>query len=85
MVSRRLLTVVALVTTAVSFFLLGVFHARTDDAFEFASYDAKLDAIRAEVRSELIRARHTDGRAKGTSGESVNSSVSAKSRDQRRT
>ena len=72
MVSRRLLTVVALVTTAVSFFLLGVFHARTDDAFEFASYDAKLDAIRAEVRSELIRARHTDGRAKGTTGEAVN-------------
>ena len=35
-------------------FLLGVFHARAD-ATAGASYDAKLDAIRAEVRSELGR------------------------------
>lgn len=73
MVSRRLLTAVTLLTTAVSFFLLGVFHARTDDAFELASYDAKLDAVRAEVRSELIRARHADTRARGTSGETPTS------------
>lgn len=69
MVSRRLLVAVTLFTTAVSFFLLGVFHARTDDAFAQAAYDAKLDAIRAEVRSELIRARHAESSAKGTTGE----------------
>ena len=37
--------------TAISFFTLGVMHSRR--ASEDASYDAKLDAIRAEVRSEL--------------------------------
>ncbi|MGE3512043.1 MAG: serine protease [Vicinamibacterales bacterium] len=69
MISRRLLTVVALFTTAVSFFLLGVFHARTDDAFAAARYDAKLDAIRAEMKSELVRARHAETHAMGTSGD----------------
>ena len=55
MISRRFLFLIALVTTAACFFLLGVFHARTDDAEERATYDAKLDAIRAEVRDELGR------------------------------
>ena len=32
MVSRRFLAVVSIITTAAAFFLLGVFHARTDDA-----------------------------------------------------
>lgn len=69
MVSRRLLVVVTLVTTAVSFFMLGMFHARTDEAYELATYDAKLDAIRAEIRSDRVRARHVDAEARGTSGE----------------
>lgn len=69
MVSRRLLVVVTLVTTAVSFFMLGMFHARTDEAYELATYDAKLDAIRAEIRSDRGRARHVDAEARGTSGE----------------
>jgi hypothetical protein len=69
MVSRRFLVLVTLVTTAASFFLLGVFHARTGDAAERAVYDAKLDAIRAEVRGELGRARSADEAATGTSGD----------------
>jgi len=69
MVSRRFLFVVALVTTAACFFLLGTFHARTGDAVERAEYDAKLDAIRAEVRHELGRARSPEVVTAGTSGD----------------
>ena len=57
MISKRFLVVVSLVTTAAAFYLLGSFHARTDDAVERATYDAKLDAIRAEVRSEIGKGR----------------------------
>lgn len=68
MVSRRLLVLVMLVTTAVAFFMLGMFHARTDEAYELATYDAKLDAIRAEMRSGGRRATPADTVARGTSG-----------------
>jgi hypothetical protein len=57
MISRRFLVVVALATTAASFFLLGTFRARVDDAAERANYDAKLDAFRAEVRSQIGKSR----------------------------
>jgi len=66
MISRRLLVAV-LITTAAAFFLLGDFHARVDDAADRADYDAKLDAIRAEVRHEL-RAREDAVLPAGTSG-----------------
>jgi trypsin-like peptidase len=69
MISRRFLFVVALVTTAACFFLLGTFHARTGDAVERAEYDAKLDAIRAEVRHELKSARGPEVLTAGTSGD----------------
>ena len=46
------LTSTSILATAISFFTLGVMHSRTESD---ASYDAKLDAIRAEVRSELGR------------------------------
>jgi hypothetical protein len=67
MVSRRFLTAVALVTTAASFFLLGDFHARAGTEAARAEYDAKLDALRAEVRSGLGRYRLSVETA-GTSG-----------------
>ena len=57
MVSRRFLAVVSIITTAAAFFLLGVFHERTDDAAVRANYDAKLDALRAELRTQLGKAR----------------------------
>jgi len=69
MISRRFLFVVALITTAACFFLLGTFHARTDDAVERAEYDAKLDAIRAEVRHELKTVRGPEVLTAGTSGD----------------
>jgi hypothetical protein len=68
MVSRRFLIAISLISTAVSFFLLGSFRERLDAALERASYDAKLDAIRAEVRSELGRRGSAELVAAGTSG-----------------
>jgi hypothetical protein len=58
MVSRRFAVSTSILATAVSFFTLGVVHSRRTEAG--ASYDAKLDAIRAEVRTELGRSRGTD-------------------------
>jgi len=58
MISRRFLVIVSLITTAVSFFLLGTFRARAGDEVERATYDAKLDAIQAEVRSGLGQSSH---------------------------
>ena len=68
MVSRRFLVLIAGVTTATSFFLLGVFHARVGDAADRAAYDAKLDAIRAEVQSQLGKTRRDEVLPAGTSG-----------------
>jgi hypothetical protein len=51
MISRRFLVIVALVTTATAFFLLGVFRGTTSGAADRAAYAAQLDAIRAEVRA----------------------------------
>ena len=69
MVSRRFLVLVALITTGMSFFLLGSFSERVDSDFERASYDAKLDAIRAEVRSGLGKSRGVEFEPAGTSGD----------------
>ena len=53
MISRRLVFTTSILATAIVFFLLGVVQSRRTDAASRASYDAKLDAIRSEVRSEL--------------------------------
>jgi S1-C subfamily serine protease len=69
MISRRFLVVVSLISTAAAFFLLGTFRARATDEVERANYDAKLDAIRAEVRSELGKGpRDVTVAPAGTSG-----------------
>jgi hypothetical protein len=70
MVSRRFLIAIAIVTTAAAFFLLGDFHARAGDAVDRAEYDAKLDAIRAEVRTQLGRDRER-AVAAATSGDTA--------------
>ena len=56
MISRRAVFITSIVATAVSFFTLGIMHARRTETLAATAYDAKLDAIRAEVRSELGRA-----------------------------
>ena len=53
MMSRRLIFSTSILATAILFFMLGAVQARRRDAASRASYDAKLDAIRSEVRSEL--------------------------------
>ena len=66
--TRRLVFLTSLLATAISFFTLGVVHSRTTESG--ASYDAKLDAIRAEVRSEIGRNRRTEAVVPaGTSGQ----------------
>jgi hypothetical protein len=69
MVSRRFLVVISIVSTAAAFFLLGVFHERTDDAAVRAVYDAKLDALRAELRTQLGKARPGDVVPTSTTGD----------------
>lgn len=70
MVSRRFLAVVAIISTAAAFFLLGVFHERVDDAMERAMYDAKLDALRAEVRTQIGKTRTPEVLPAATMGDS---------------
>jgi hypothetical protein len=70
MISRRFLVALTTISTAVSFFLLGVFHERTDDVAERAAYEAQLDAIRAEVRHQLGGPR-MDLVTAGTSGQTI--------------
>jgi hypothetical protein len=59
MISRRLVFLASILATAVSCFTLGVMHARRSDAMAAHAYDAKIDAIRAEVRTELGRTNRT--------------------------
>ena len=69
MVSRRLVLSAAILATAVSCFTLGMIQSRRSDATSRASYDATLEAIRADMRSELGLTRRTDAVVPaGTSG-----------------
>jgi trypsin-like peptidase len=70
--SRRTVFVAAVLATAVSFYTLGIIHARHSDAIVERAYDAKIDAIRTEVRTELGRSRRTDAVVPaGTSGQTT--------------
>src|SRR4051794_13525842 len=53
MISRRLVFFSSILATAVSFFTLGLIHSRSVDASARAAYDARLDALRAELHQEL--------------------------------
>ena len=69
MISRRLIFTTSILATAIFFFTMGAMQSRRDVAASRQSYDAKLDAIRREVRSEIGKT----GRAEavsiaGTSG-----------------
>ena len=64
LLSRRL-TLVALVTVvAVIFFMCGAFYAGRLDAHATASYDARLDALRAELAQAMAR----DAQGRGVTG-----------------
>jgi hypothetical protein len=60
MISRRLVFFTSLIATAVSFFTLGSVHQRRTAAQDARAYDAKLEALRAEVRGELGRTHRTE-------------------------
>lgn len=60
MMSRRLIFTTSILATAILFFMLGAIQSRRRDAASRASYDAKLDAIRTEVRSELGRSSRAE-------------------------
>jgi|RhiMethySRZTD1v2_1073278.scaffolds.fasta_scaffold362406_3 hypothetical protein len=47
--TRRFVLTTALLATATAFFTLGIFYSRRSDATTHASYDARLDALRAEL------------------------------------
>jgi len=82
MISRRLVFSTSLLATAASFFTLGIMQARHGDALAAHDYDAKIDAIRAEVRSELGRGRRIDAVVPaGTSGELRDNTSSASARE----
>jgi hypothetical protein len=69
MISRRLVFATSTLATAILFFTFGAMHSRRTDAASRASYDAKLDAIRSEVRSELGKTPRIDAFVPaGTSG-----------------
>jgi hypothetical protein len=69
MVSRRFIFLASILATAISCFTLGVIHARRAETLEANAYDAKIDAIRAEVRTTLGRVpRGAEAASTGTVG-----------------
>jgi len=66
-VSRRTVFLTSILATAISFFTLGLTGARRSDAAARAAYEATLEAIRTEVKSELGKERG-DARPAGTAG-----------------
>jgi hypothetical protein len=78
MVSRRTVVAAAVLATAVSFYTLGIIHARHTDALVERAYDAKIDAIRTEVRTELGRTRGSEAVVTaGTTGQANRGQESA--------
>jgi trypsin-like peptidase len=81
MVSRRLVFVISILATAVSCYTLGVIQARRTDALVANAYDAKIDAIRAEVHTTLGRAAHQNAVATaGTAGRASDQTPSTTAR-----
>ncbi len=81
MMSRRLIFTTSILATAILFFIVGAVHSRTRDAANRATYDAKLDAIRSEVRSELGRSSRAETpeavATAGTSGRTAGKAADA--------
>jgi hypothetical protein len=80
MVSRRLVYVTSVLATAISCFTLGVLHARRSDAIAARAYDAKIDALRMEVRTTLGRAARNAPAPAATAGHASEPAPTASSR-----
>ena len=74
MVLRRIVFLTSILATAISFFTLGLIHARGADASARAAYDARLEALRDEVHRELGK----DPVPAGTTGETTRPRVDGK-------
>jgi len=70
-VPRRLLFLVALSAVAASFFGLGVFHARSEEALNRQVLESRIDAIRAEMRAEALRGVNAGAMPTGTVGSAL--------------
>jgi S1-C subfamily serine protease len=71
MIPRRFVIAASLIATAASFFTLGVLHSRRSDLASRAIYDAQLNAIRAEVRTEIGERYQAPPVPAGTTGHVV--------------
>ena len=74
MVSRRFVFFSSILATAISFFTLGLIHARQSDESVRAAYDARLEALRDEVHRELGK----DPIPAGTTGETTRPHAASK-------
>src|SRR5712692_8603993 len=77
MISRRVLLLITILWTAAFFFALGAWRERSDEALHRQTYDAKLDAIRAELRTGLGRSHADVALPTGTSGRTGNDRIVA--------
>lgn len=78
MISRRTAFLSAIVATATSFFTLGVIHARRLEGSDRASYDSRLDKLRAELDQAIAREPFISEQPVGTSGK-ANEAAESKS------
>src|SRR5262245_23281776 len=60
MILRRLILLTSLIATAVSCFTLGIMHQRRKEVLDARAYDAKFQALRAEVRREIGRTHRAE-------------------------
>jgi hypothetical protein len=79
LISRRIVFVASIVATAVSFFTLGIIQARRADVLTSRAYDARIDAIQTEVRTELRKTR--PNRAVATAGSNGDVALGRESAD----
>jgi hypothetical protein len=66
--TRRTIFLLSLLATATSFFALGSLRTWRADAAARQSYEARLDALRAELQRAVARESEADDVPKGTSG-----------------
>jgi hypothetical protein len=69
LISRRVVFATSIVATAISFFTLGIMQARRADVLTSRAYDERIDAIRTEVRTELLKTRPKPVATAGTNSD----------------
>jgi S1-C subfamily serine protease len=82
MISRRLVSIVSVLATAITCFTIGIVQMRRHDAASHASYEREMQVLRSEVRAEIDRSRVGEPAAvpAGTTGTTVRPGDSSASR-----